>query len=136
MATMTQPAGEIEAPHWVSRAAFPILTIGLILALGVLGMALHHGWTWFAVVLVLVVSHLMHAQVIGFHEASHGLLRKSRRLNDFDGLLIGVFSFTSFTLYRASHQTHHMHLASERDEELGPSSSPGCRAGNASLPPF
>ncbi len=62
----------------------------------------------------------MHGQLIGFHEASHGLLRKSRRLNDIDGFLIGTFSFMSFTLYRAAHQTHHMHLASERDEELWP----------------
>ena len=32
----------------------------------------------------------------------------------------GVLSFMSFTLYRAAHQTHHMHLATERDEELWP----------------
>src|SRR5690606_4974599 len=30
------------------------------------------------------------------------------------------FSFMSFSLYRASHQTHHMHLGTERDEELWP----------------
>jgi fatty acid desaturase len=62
----------------------------------------------------------MHGQLIGFHEASHGLLRRSRTLNNFDGVLIGVLSFTSFTLYRAAHQSHHMHLGTERDEELWP----------------
>lgn len=120
MITLSQPVPTMEPPHWISRMAFPILTLLLILAQAVLGFVLYHGWMWPAVVLVLVVSHLMHGQVIAFHEASHGLLRKSRWLNDFDGFLIGCFSFTSFTLYRASHQTHHMHLASERDEELWP----------------
>ena len=55
-------------------------------------------------VLVLVSSHFMHGMLIGFHEASHGLLRKSRLLNEIDGVLIGVLSFMSFSLYRAAHQ--------------------------------
>jgi fatty acid desaturase len=63
---------------------------------------------------------LMHGQLIGFHEASHSLLRKSKRLNEFDGQLLGVFSLLPFTLYRASHQTHHMYLGTERDEEFWP----------------
>jgi fatty acid desaturase len=120
MMTATQTLEEIEEPHWVSRAAFPIVSLLLLFAQAVQAVALYHGWTWAVVGLVLVISHLMHGQLIGFHEASHGLLRKSRRLNDFDGLFIGIFSFMSFTLYRAAHQTHHMHLASERDEELWP----------------
>ena len=60
------------------------------------------------------------ARLIGFHEASHGMLRKNRLLNELDGLIIGTLSFMSFTLYRAAHQTHHSHLATERDEELWP----------------
>jgi fatty acid desaturase len=121
----TQTMEDLDPPHWVSRAAFPILSLALLLAQAALAVAVYHGWTWLAVALVLGVSHLMHGQLIGFHEASHGLLRKSRRLNDFDGLFIGIFSFMSFTLYRAAHQTHHMHLASERDEELWPFVVPG-----------
>jgi fatty acid desaturase len=62
----------------------------------------------------------MHGMLVGFHEASHGLLRKSRFLNEADGLIIGTFSFMSFTLYRAAHQKHHSHLATERDVELWP----------------
>jgi fatty acid desaturase len=120
MSTTTIIPEHVEEPHWVTRAAFPILSIVLLLVQAGMGIALFHGQIWLVVLLVPVVSHLMHGQLIGFHEASHGLLRKSRRLNDFDGLLIGIFSFMSFTLYRAAHQTHHMHLASERDEELWP----------------
>ncbi len=107
-------------PHWISRSAFPILTLALIATQVLLGFAIYHNSLWLTLILVAVVSHLNHGQLIGFHEASHGLLRKRRGLNDFDGFLIGVFSFMSFTLYRAAHQTHHMHLASERDEELWP----------------
>lgn len=120
MTTATLTPEHIEEPHWVTRAAFPIVTICLLVSQAALGVALYHGVTWLAVILLLVVSHFMHGQLIGFHEASHGLLRKNRHLNDFDGLLIGIFSFMPFTLYRAAHQTHHTHLASERDEELWP----------------
>jgi len=133
MATTTLIPEYVEEPHWVTRAAFPILSVALLLAQAGLGLALYHGHTWLAVLLLLVVSHLMHGQLIGFHEASHGLLRKSRRLNDFDGTLIGIFSFMSFTLYRAAHQTHHMHLASERDEELWPFVKPEISRGKRVL---
>jgi fatty acid desaturase len=62
----------------------------------------------------------MHGLLIGFHEASHGMLRKNRTFNEVEGVFIGVFSFISFTLYRVVHQTHHAHLASERDQEMWP----------------
>jgi fatty acid desaturase len=95
-----------------------------VAALGItqvaLGFAVYYRWFWLAVPLMLIVSHLMHGILVGFHEASHGLLRKSRLINEIDGLLTGALSFMSFTLYRAAHQTHHMYLATERDEELWP----------------
>ncbi|PYL14570.1 MAG: fatty acid desaturase [Verrucomicrobia bacterium] len=62
----------------------------------------------------------MHGMLIGLHEASHGLLRKSRRLNEFDGVVIGTLSLMSFSLYRVVHQTHHAYLATERDHEFWP----------------
>src|ERR1700732_810300 len=111
---------ESSRPHWVSRAAFPILAALFFLNQGALGVALYFGLFWLAVPLVLTVSHLMHGMLIGFHEASHGLLRKTRRLNEIDGIIIGVFSFMSFSLYRAAHQLHHAYLATERDVELWP----------------
>jgi fatty acid desaturase len=116
---------EPHEPHWISRAAFPVISGVLIFAQALLGVAVFHHNYWLAVPLLLVVGHLMHGQLIGFHEASHGLLRKNRRLNEFDGLLIGVLSLMSFSLYRAAHQTHHMHLGTPRDEELWPFVQPG-----------
>lgn len=124
----TLPAPEpptMPQPHWVSRAAFQLLVILLALTQAALGFAVHAGVIWLAVPLVLVASHLMHGLLIGFHEASHGLLRKNRRFNEVDGILLGTFSFMSFSLYRAAHQLHHAHLASERDEELWPFAIPG-----------
>ncbi|HYR57438.1 MAG TPA: fatty acid desaturase, partial [Chthoniobacteraceae bacterium] len=126
-AAPTTATNEIERhePHWVSRAAFPVISAALVLAEIAMIAALQRGWLWLSVPLVLVIGHLMHGQILGLHEASHGLLRKNRRLNEFDGILIGTFSFTSFTLYRVTHQTHHAHLSTERDEELWPFVFPG-----------
>jgi fatty acid desaturase len=120
--TMTAPETEIEPhePHWMSRAAFPVISALLVLSQVALAVALYRHWYWLAVPLVLVVSHLNHGQLIGFHEASHGLLRKNRKLNEFDGILIGTFSLLSFSLYRAAHQKHHAHLGTQRDVELWP----------------
>lgn len=106
--------------HWVSRTAFPLVIAGQLVSQAALAFAVYHGWIWLAIPLALLVSHFMHGALIGFHEASHGLLRKNRLLNEIDGHLIGFFSFMSFTLYRAAHQTHHMYLATERDEEMWP----------------
>ncbi|MDZ4405949.1 fatty acid desaturase [Prosthecobacter sp.] len=112
---------EPHEPHWVSRSAFQIVVVLLLVIETALAMVLNHGASlWLVVPLVLLASHLMHGAAVGFHEATHGLLRRNRRLNEIDGILLGVFSFMSFSLYRAAHQLHHMHLASERDEELWP----------------
>lgn len=109
-----------RGPHWVSRAAFPVVLLVFVANQVLLGVSVYRGWYWAAVLLALSASHLMHGLIIGLHEASHGLLRKSRRLNEIDGLLLGGFSLMSFSLYRAAHQSHHAHLATERDEELWP----------------
>ena len=111
---------EPHEPHWISRAAFPLLVILFAISQTSLAVAVFHHNYWLALPLALVSSHLMHSMLIGFHEASHGLLRKSRLLNEIDGIIIGTLSLMSFSLYRAAHQLHHAYLASERDEELWP----------------
>jgi fatty acid desaturase len=116
------PENVIELPgrHSVDSTAFQLLVIALaVTELGIIA-AVMRGWFWLVVPLALVASHFMHGVLVGFHEASHGLLRRNRRFNEFDGVLTGLFSFTSFSLYRAAHQTHHAFLATERDEELWP----------------
>lgn len=115
-----QLQAEPHEPHWASCSAFQIIVFALALTNFGLFTALYHNNYWLVVPLALVASHFMHGLLIGFHEASHGMLRNNRTFNEFDGVLIGVVSFMSFSLYRASHQTHHMHLATEKDEELWP----------------
>jgi fatty acid desaturase len=121
----TEPLAEPAPTHWVSRAAFPVLVIVFFSTQLALGAAVYLGWIWLAILLMLAVSHIMHGLAIGFHEASHGLLRTNRQKNEIDGTIIGIFSFTSFSLYRAAHQLHHAYLATERDEELWPFVIPG-----------
>ena len=115
-----EPSIEAHAPHWLSRGAFQVLVIVFFLTQVALGFAVYRAKYWLAALLVLVSSHLMHGLLIGFHEASHGLLRRSRLLNEVDGTIIGILSLMSFSLFRAVHQSHHAYLASERDEELWP----------------
>ena len=106
--------------HWVSRSAFSLISAALFTTQVALGFAYFHGLIWLCVPLAVLVSHFMHGLLIGFHEASHGNLRTSRTLNEIDGTITGTLSFMSFTLYRAAHQKHHSHLATERDVELWP----------------
>ena len=111
---------EPHEPHWVSKAAFPVVASSLYATQTALGFAVYHHVYWLALPLVLISSHLMHGMLIALHEASHGLLRKNRLLNEIDGVLIAAFGFMSFSLYRVVHQSHHAHLATEKDEELWP----------------
>ena len=110
----------MHEPHWVLRSAFQLLVLGLVFTEVMLALTVHRGLIWLAVPLVLVASHLMHGALIGLHEAAHGLLRKNRGFNEFDGLVIGTLSLMSFSLYRVVHQTHHAYLATERDYEFWP----------------
>ncbi len=119
-ATTAEAETDTPEPHWLSRVAFPVIAGLFFLTQASLVWALYRDNYWLVVPLALIASHLMHGLLIGFHEASHGLLRKSRLLNELDGIIIGIFSLMSFSLYRAAHQLHHAYLASERDEELWP----------------
>src|ERR1700726_4047498 len=122
----TEDSIEPSQPHWVSRLAFHVVIVLFFSTEIALAAILHSGSSiWLAVPLILVASHLMHGALVGFHEASHGLLTRSRRLNEVDGIILGVLSFASFSLYRAAHQSHHAQLATERDEELWPFVHPG-----------
>src|SRR3954471_21298739 len=120
LAPTVENAPALREDHTVNSGTFQTLVSLLALTEIAIGATVWAGWLWLTLPLALVAAHLMHGLLIGFHEASHGLLRKSRRLNEFDGVLIGIFSFLPFSLYRVVHQMHHMHLATEKDTELWP----------------
>ena len=127
---------QLHEPHWVLREAFQLLVFAVVAAEVALGVAVQRGWIWLAIPLVLVTSHLMHGTLIGLHEAAHGLLRKNRRFNEFDGVVIGTLSLMSFSLYRVVHQTHHAHLTRERDYEFWPLSRTTIPRGTRRLAAF
>jgi fatty acid desaturase len=120
IATDLESSPELHDEHSISSVTFQTLVISLVFIETAIGLTVWAGWIWLTIPLVLVAAHIMHGLLIGFHEASHGLLRQSRRLNEFDGVLIGIFSFLPFSLYRVVHQMHHIHLATEKDTELWP----------------
>src|SRR3954453_21890680 len=120
LASTVEPVPDVHDEHSVSSVTFQTLVFLIVLTELGIWASVWKGWLWLTVPLVLVAAHWMHGLLIGFHEASHGLLRKSRRLNEFDGVLIGIFSLVPFSLYRVVHQMHHMHLATEKDTELWP----------------
>src|SRR3954453_9071165 len=120
LAPTVENAPALREDHTVNSGTFQTLVFLLALTEIAIGATVWAAWWWLTLPLALVAAHLMHGLLIGFHEASHGLLRKSRRLNEFDGVLIGIFSFLPFSLYRVVHQMHHMHLAPEKDTELWP----------------
>ena len=123
---MAEHTTETDAPHWLSRSAFHVVVaLFFVTQITLLAILQSGASLWFAVPLVLFAGHFMHGAGVAFHEASHGLLRRSRLLNEVDGVIIGLMSFMSFSLYRAAHQLHHMHLATVRDEELWPFVHPG-----------
>src|SRR6476646_6932136 len=99
-ATATEIEVEPHEPHWITRIAFPILVLLFVISQVSMGIAAYHQNYWAAVPLVFVTSHLMHGMLIGFHEATHGLLRDNRVLNEIDGIIIGTLSLMSFSLYR------------------------------------
>ena len=102
-------------------SAFQILIFCILFLEIAIGIAVYQGASyWLLVPLGVVLGHFMHGAAVGLHEATHGLLRKNRKFNEFDGVLLGIFSFMSFSLYRAAHQTHHAYFTTERDEELWP----------------
>src|SRR6185369_8264697 len=120
LSTTAEAMPELHDDHEVNCVTFQTLVFSLALLEAGVWFSVYKGWYWLAVPLILVAAHFMHGLLIGLHEASHGLLRKSKRLNEFDGVLIGIFAVTPFSLYRVVHQAHHVHLATERDTELWP----------------
>jgi fatty acid desaturase len=122
--TVTEDFSTLHEPHWVLRSAFQLLVFALVITETLLAIAVSRGSIWLAVLLLLLTAQLMHGTLIGLHEAAHGLLRKNRRFNEFDGVVIGTLSLMSFSLYRVIHQTHHAYLTTERDQEFWPLSQP------------
>jgi fatty acid desaturase len=76
-------------------------------------------WTWPVVaVAALVIATRQHAILILYHDGVHGLVARSRRLNDFlVNSAVGVPLLAPIHLYRGLHLVHHAHLGEPDDPE-------------------
>jgi len=111
---------EAHRPGWKTFRLWVLFSAILLAAEGLLAWTVVAGNYWLAVPLVLLVAHFMHSQLMAFHEAAHGVFCPPRWLNEYVGVLIGVFHFNSLSLFRAVHHTHHAYLGTEQDEQLWP----------------
>jgi fatty acid desaturase len=68
----------------------------------------------------LLQAHIGHTNLLAFHEASHYLLHRDRRLNELQGVVLGSLILTPLSSYRWVHNMHHTHLGTRRDTELWP----------------
>jgi fatty acid desaturase len=95
----------------------------LVLFFGLMAVSLlawENGYWPVSVVCWLLQAHIGHANLLAFHEASHYLLHRDRRLNELQGLVIGSLILTPLSAYRWVHNMHHTHLGTLRDTELWP----------------
>ncbi len=124
---MLPKIGEYLAPEQVRRLRGKSDAVGALLVLHAWGlifvsMALFLWWpnpfTFLLAVMVIGCRQL--GLAILMHDAAHGLLFANRRLNDWVGAWLCAFPvFTSLTLYRPYHLSHHRHTQQPQDPDLG-----------------
>jgi fatty acid desaturase len=118
---------EAHRARWETFWVWLGFAAALILAEAAVVWAVTAGYYLLAVPAILLVAHLMHSQLLAFHEAAHGVLCPNRWVNEVVGLLIGKFHFIGLSLFRAVHHTHHAYLGTEKDEQLWPFVQPRTR---------
>jgi fatty acid desaturase len=78
-------------------------------------------WGWAVpagIVIVLLLGLRMNAFGVILHEGSHGLLAKSRTLNDrLCNWTVAFWTINSVEEYRPTHRLHHRYLGQERDPD-------------------
>lgn len=116
---------ELHVAQWSSGWQWLALAAAFFVLQTFLFFASFQKSIWVFAPLWLLLAHVMHGQLLAFHESAHRTLLPNRGLNDAVGVLIGCFSLTSLTLFRTIHLTHHTLLTSEGDEELWPYVIPG-----------
>jgi len=105
------------------RPAFHLPTVAAFLVewtLIVAAVATAIRWWSLPVVVVaaLVIATRQHAILVLYHDGVHGLVARSRRVNDFVvNTAVGVPLLLPIHLYRALHLSHHRHLGTDCDPE-------------------
>jgi fatty acid desaturase len=67
--------------------------------------------------LYLIIGYIYYQYQFILHEAAHGVLFSSRKVNDTIGSFVGIISGYDFRSYRIGHMKHHKFLGSADDPE-------------------
>ena len=62
---------------------------------------------WLALPIIALLAGFQIRVFIIFHDCGHGSFWRSRRANDFWGIVTGILTFTPYHRWRASHARHH-----------------------------
>ena len=124
---MAHKVSELLTPEQVRSLRGKSDLVGALLVLHAWGliagsMALFVWWPnpLTFVLAVMVIGTRQLGLAILMHDAAHGLLFANRRLNEWVGTwLCAAPIFTSLTLYRPYHLTHHRHTQQAEDPDLG-----------------
>jgi fatty acid desaturase len=98
---------------------------------GLASLSVASVFAWYAGYPLLMVAawiaagFLGHAIPLASHDASHGTLHPSRKINEWLGIAIGTAILVPRSVYRYAHAQHHTHIGTEKDPELWPFTIPG-----------
>lgn len=85
----------------IAVTAVPFVILWTLIALGVMS---GHWWT---MALTIPAAGFLVRLFVLQHDCGHGALFSQRRLNDWTGRVIGVFTLTPYDYWRRTHAVHH-----------------------------
>lgn len=104
---------QLSLPHGLWAVVFQWLVI-----CGSIWAAVTVDTWWAYLVVVVVIGTRQHALAVLMHDASHYLIVRNKRLNDFIASVFLSFPIlTSTTRYRTHHGLHHRHVNTELDPD-------------------
>ncbi len=78
------------------------------------------GYAWLSVSMIVIAAYMVFCWQSILHEAVHQMACSSRFMNVWGGRLLAMMGFTSYTLYREVHKSHHAYMNRFTDVELWP----------------
>ena len=119
----TLPREQVKELHSLDHSPFKQFAmhfVGIAIASSISLVAWNAGYPLVSFALWFVAGFLGHALPLASHDASHGTLHPSKRINELLGLAIGTLIIVPRSVYRYAHAQHHTHIATEKDPELWP----------------
>jgi len=103
-----------------ARSIFEIAVtvVPLVILWAVILLAVHFG-QWYALLLAIPAAGFMVRLFMIQHDCGHGSFFRVKRVNDWAGRLIGVFTLTPYDFWRQTHAIHHAHSGNLELRGLG-----------------